>query len=52
MRGGIFGALTLIIMGAIAGDVLAHPAGTQAAGSTLSGILKTSLQAASGQAIK
>jgi len=52
MRGGIFGALTLVILGAIAGDILAHPAGTQAAGSALSNILKTSLQAASGQTIK
>lgn len=52
MRGGLFGALTLVILGAIAADILTHPAGTQAAGSALTGVLRTSLQAASGQAIK
>lgn len=51
MRGGLFGALTLVIIGAIIGDVLAHPAGTAAAGTALSGILKSSLQAAGGQKI-
>lgn len=52
MRGGLFGALTLVILGAIAADVLTHPAGTQAAGTALTGVLRTSLQAASGQAVR
>lgn len=51
MRGGLFGALTLVIIGAIIGDVLAHPAGTKAAGNALSSLLKTGLQGASGQKI-
>ena len=51
MRGGLFGALTLVILGAIAADVLTHPVGTQVAGNTLTGVLRTSLQAASGQRI-
>lgn len=52
MKGGIFGALTLVIIGAIVADVLAHPTGTTAASNGLSSILKTSLQAAAGQTIK
>lgn len=52
MKGGVFGFLTLIALGAIAGDFLAHPAGTTAAGTALSNLLKVSLQGASGQAIK
>lgn len=52
MRGGIFGALTLVIGGAIVADILTHPAGTKAAGNALSSLLKTSLQAAAGQTIR
>jgi hypothetical protein len=52
MRGGVFGALTLVLIGAIIGDVLAHPAGTRAAGNALSSVLKVSYQAAAGQPIK
>jgi len=51
MRGGLFGALTLVIIGAIIGDILAHPAGTRAAANGLSSILKVSLQGASGQRV-
>ena len=52
MRGGLFAILTWVVAGAIVGDFLAHPAGTQAAGNALSSLLKTSLQGASGQAVK
>ena len=44
--------VVLVLIGAIVADVLTHPAGTQAASNGLSSILKTSLQAASGQSIK
>ena len=52
MRGGLFGAATLVILGAIAADVLTHPAGTQAAGNALTGLARVSLQAAAGQTVK
>jgi hypothetical protein len=51
MRGGVFGFLALVVGAAAVADVLAHPAGTKAAGNALSGLLKTSLQASAGQKI-
>lgn len=41
----IFGVLTLVIMGVIAADVLAHPSGTAAASNGVSNILKPSYNA-------
>lgn len=41
----IFGAFTLIILGVIAADVLAHPQGTAAASNGVSNILKPSYNA-------
>lgn len=48
MKGGVLGFLTLLALGAIVGDALAHPQGTAAAGSALSNLLATSLKGASG----
>lgn len=50
IRGGFFGIVTLALFGAMIGDVLAHPQGTQTALNGLSGILKSSYKAAAGQA--
>jgi hypothetical protein len=36
----IFGALTLVLAGGIIADILRNPAGTAAAGTALSGILR------------
>ena len=44
----LFGALTLVIIGAIAADVLTHPAGTTAAANGVASILKPSLNAVLG----
>lgn len=43
--------LATVIAAAALADVLAHPQGTTAAGNSIIGILKPSLQAASGQKI-
>ena len=43
-------ALAVITAGMLA-DVLLHPAGTQAAGSAIVGVLRPSLQATTGQKI-
>jgi hypothetical protein len=51
VKGGIFGVVTLVFLGAIAADVLSHPQGTAAAGNSLSALLKTSLQAVTGQVV-
>lgn len=50
MRDGIFGFLTLVVMGAIVGDLLAHPAGTAAGLNGINAVLKTSYSAALGGA--
>lgn len=47
-RGGVFPFLSLIALGAIVGDILAHPAGTAAASNGLIGVLQTSFSAALG----
>lgn len=52
MRGtGIAFVAALIVSGWMLGDVLAHPAGTQAAGGTLTTLWKTSAQGVAGQKI-
>lgn len=49
IRGGFFGIVTLGLFGAMLGDILAHPQGTQAAANGLIGVLKASYKAAAGQ---
>lgn len=44
----VFGIVTLVFMGAILADILTHPAGTTAAGNSLAGLLKPSLNAVLG----
>lgn len=44
----IFGALTLVLFGAIIADVLAHPTGTTAAANGVAAILKPSYNAVLG----
>lgn len=44
----IFGALTLVLAGAIVADVLAHPKGTAAAASGVASILRPSYNAVLG----
>lgn len=52
MRGtGIAFVAALIVSGWMLGDVLAHPAGTKAAGDTLTTLWKTSAQGVAGQKI-
>ena len=48
---GFWGAVGAAIGGFMLADVLTHPAGTKAAGSTISGLWKTSAQGISGQKI-
>lgn len=48
MRGGLFGLASLVILGGIAGDVLAHPAGTAAGLNGINAVLKTAFSAALG----
>lgn len=45
---GIVKLLTLAFIGAILADVLLHPAGTRALGQTITGVLGTALEGASG----
>lgn len=42
----------LAVSGFMLADVLAHPAGTTAAGGVISGLWKTTAQGVSGQAVK
>jgi len=44
-------AIMAAIIGFAAADVLAHPAGTKAAGSAIGGLWKTTAQGVSGQKI-
>lgn len=46
--GGIFGVISLVIVGAIIGDVLAHPQGTAAGLNGINSLLKTSFSTALG----
>ena len=48
---GIWSAVGAAFAGFIVADVLTHPAGTRAAGSTISSLWKTSAQGLSGQKI-
>jgi hypothetical protein len=48
MRGGLYGLVSLVLIGAIAGDLIAHPEGTAAALNGLNGLLKTSYSTALG----
>lgn len=48
---GFWSAIGAAVGGFMLADVLTHPAGTQAAGSTISGLWKTSAQGISGQKI-
>ncbi len=43
--------LTLVVVGAIVADLVTHPAGTTSGLNGLNSVLKTNLQAASGQKI-
>jgi hypothetical protein len=47
----IFGVMIAAISAFVAADILTHPAGTQAAGSAISTLWKTTAQGASGQTI-
>lgn len=52
MRGtGIAAVAMLIVSGWMLGDVLAHPAGTKAAGGVITSLWKTSAQGVAGQKI-
>lgn len=46
--GGLLGIAALVVIGGIAGDVLAHPKGTAAGLNGLNAILKTSFSTALG----
>lgn len=46
--GGIYGAVSLVIVGAIIGDIIAHPKGTAAGLNGINSLLKTSFSAALG----
>jgi hypothetical protein len=48
---GIWGAIGLAIGGFMLADILTHPAGTKAAGTSISSLWKTTAQGASGQKI-
>lgn len=48
--GGIMGFLSLVVLGGIVGDVLAHPKGTAAGLNGLNSVLKTSFSTALGGA--
>lgn len=51
--GGFVGLVSLVILGGIVGDVLAHPAGTAAGLNGINQVLKTSFSTAlGGKAIK
>jgi len=49
--GGVFGVISLALLLGAAGNALANPKGVSAAGGALSSLLKSNLQAASGQKI-
>lgn len=48
----VFAIATLIVVGVIVADVLTHPAGVQAGGNALIGVLKPSFSAMLGSAPK
>jgi hypothetical protein len=48
MKGGLLGIVSLVVVGGIIGDILAHPKGTAAGLNGLNNVLKTSFSTALG----